>query len=60
MSYRKFNLSHTVSRVLEVNEHQKIFEASLSRDADQAEVLVRRHIQAARDCLLKLLEKQQS
>lgn len=60
MSYRKFNLSNPDRRVLAVNEHQKIFEAILSRDADRAEGLVRRHIQAARDCLLKRLDKQQS
>lgn len=57
-SYRKFNLSHPERRARAVREHQEIFAAVLARDADRAEGLVRRHIQAARDSLLASLAKE--
>ena len=57
LCFRKFNLSNPDRRVMAVREHEKIFEAILSRDADRAEGLLRRHVQAARDSLLKSLEK---
>jgi DNA-binding GntR family transcriptional regulator len=57
MSYRKFNLSDPDRRAQAIREHQEIFGAILSRDADRAEGLVRRHIQAARDSLLKSMAK---
>ena len=56
-SYRKFNLSNPDRRKQAVREHQEIFAAILSRDADRAEGLVRRHIQAARDTLLSFMAK---
>ena len=56
-SYRKFNLSNPARRAQAVREHQEIFAAILAHDADRAEGLLRRHIQAARDSLLKSLEK---
>ncbi|HWR31014.1 MAG TPA: GntR family transcriptional regulator [Negativicutes bacterium] len=56
-SYRKFNLSNPDRREQAVREHQEIFAAILSRDADRAEGLVRRHIQAARDTLLSFMAK---
>ncbi len=55
-SYRKLNILNPQRREQAVREHQEIFAAIVARDADRAEGLVRRHIQAARDELFSRLE----
>lgn len=57
-SYRKINLSGGPRRDKAINEHGQILQAVIDKDPEIAEMLLRKHIERARDSLLKMHETQ--
>lgn len=53
-SYRKINLSSGERRDKAIKEHTQILQAVVDKDSELAEMLLRKHIERARDSLLEM------